>query len=176
MLAKTLKLQLKVNGENHELNLDPHRTLLDILRTELSLKGPKYGCGLAQCGACTVLVDGAPARACMMRVGQVRAREITTLEGLADPETRALHPVQEAFVIEEGAQCGYCLNGMVMSAVALLRQEPNPDEPRIRAALAHNLCRCGTHKEIIASVVRAAELLAQEQTHETIDAPEAARS
>lgn len=156
--AKTLHLQ--VNGTGHDLSVDPHRTLLDILRSELGLKGPKYGCGMAQCGACTVLVDGAPARACVMRAGQVRGRDVTTLEGLADRETGALHPVQAGFVAEEGAQCGYCLNGMVMSAVALLRQEPQPDAARIRAALTHNLCRCGTHKEIIASVQHAARLMA----------------
>ncbi|WP_323776512.1 (2Fe-2S)-binding protein [Leisingera sp.] len=160
MAGASKTLHLTVNGTDHELSLDPHRTLLDILRSELGLTGPKYGCGMAQCGACTVLVDGAPARACVMRAGKVGRREIITLEGLADRKTGDLHPVQAGFVAEEGAQCGYCLNGMVMSAVALLQQEPHPDEARIRAALAHNLCRCGTHKEIIASVLHAARLMA----------------
>lgn len=160
MAEATRAMHLRVNGSAHDLDLDPHRTLLDVLRSELGLKGPKYGCGMAQCGACTVLVDGAPARSCVLRVGKLGPRAVTTLEGLADPETGALHPVQAGFVAEEGVQCGYCLNGMVMSAVALLRQEPNPSAARIRAALAHNLCRCGTHAEILASVQRAAELLA----------------
>ena len=162
MTDVTTSLHLTVNGALRRLYVDPHRTLLDILRAELGLKGPKYGCGMAQCGACTVLVNGAPARACVMRAGKVGARAVTTLEGLADAETGALHPVQAAFVAEEGAQCGYCLNGMVMSAVALLRQDPNPDESQIRAALAHNLCRCGTHKEIVASVLHAARAMAAE--------------
>ncbi|MEN9063531.1 (2Fe-2S)-binding protein [Ponticoccus litoralis] len=160
MTDATGSTHLRVNGIDHDLDLDLHRSLLDVLRSELGLKGPKYGCGMAQCGACTVLVDGAPARACVLRVGKLGARSVTTLEGLADPETGALHPVQAGFVAEEGAQCGYCLNGMVMSAVALLRQKPNPSEACIRAALAHNLCRCGTHAEILASVQRAAALLA----------------
>ncbi len=162
MTDATPSLQLLVNGRDQALRVDPDRTLLDVLRNELGLKGPKYGCGMAQCGACTVLVDGAPARACVMRVGKLGARAVTTLEGLADAETGTLHPVQSGFVAEEGAQCGYCLNGMVMSTVALLRQDPAPTEARIRAALAHNLCRCGTHKEIIASVLRAAQLMAAE--------------
>ena len=160
MSGATRALHLAVNGKAHNLELDPHRTLLDVLRAELGLKGPKYGCGMAQCGACTVLIDGAPARACVLRVGKLAGRAVTTLEGLADPDTGALHPVQSGFIAEEGAQCGYCLNGMIMSAVALLRQDPRPSEARIRAALAHNLCRCGTHTEIVASVQRAAERLA----------------
>ena len=133
MAGATRATHLRVNGRTHDLDLDPHRTLLDVLRSELGLKGTKYGCGMAQCGACTVLVDGAPARSCVLRVGKLGARTVTTLEGLADPETGALHPVQAGFVAEEGAQCGYCLNGMVMSAVALLRQEPTPSAARFSA-------------------------------------------
>ncbi len=136
--------------------------LLDILRSELGLKGPKYGCGLAQCGACTVLVDGAPARACVLRAGLAEDREILTLEGLADPETGALHPVQEGFRQAEGAQCGYCLNGMVMTALALLRRNADPTPQEIRQALRHNICRCGAHLEIIASVQAAARLLREQ--------------
>lgn len=134
-------------------------SLLDLLREELGLNGPKYGCGLAQCGACTVLVDGAPARSCVLRAERVAGRAVTTLEGLADPATGALSPAQQAFQEMEGAQCGYCLNGMVMSATALLRDNDDPTEAEIRAALRHNLCRCGAHVEIVASVRRAAELL-----------------
>ncbi|MGE4371914.1 MAG: (2Fe-2S)-binding protein [Xanthobacter sp.] len=154
---------MSINGQSVQIDVDQRRPLLDVLREEVGLHGPKYGCGLAQCGACTVLVDGAPARACVLRACQVEGRAITTLEGLADAETGTLHPVQQGFVEAEGAQCGYCLNGMVMMAVALLDRNPNPDEAEIRAALRHNLCRCGTHKEIIASVRRAAELLASRQ-------------
>ncbi|MGQ3675434.1 (2Fe-2S)-binding protein [Xanthobacter sp. TB0139] len=158
-----MNIRLSINGQDVQIDTDQRRSLLDVLREEFGLHGPKYGCGLAQCGACTVLVDGAPARACVLRACQVEGRAITTLEGLADPETGALHPVQQGFVDAEGAQCGYCLNGMVMMAVALLDRNPNPDEAEIRAALRHNLCRCGTHKEIIASVRRAAELMASRQ-------------
>ena len=155
-------ITLNLNGTEHQLDADADTPLLWAIRDHAGLTGTKFGCGLAQCGACTVLVNGAPARACVMRAGKVGARAVTTLEGLADAETGALHPVQAAFVAEEGAQCGYCLNGMVMSAVALLRQDPNPDESQIRAALAHNLCRCGTHKEIVASVLHAARAMAAE--------------
>lgn len=156
-------LEFSVNGVPVATPAGRDRLLLDLLRDDLCLNGPKYGCGLAQCGACTVLVDGIPARACVLRAVHVRGREVTTLEGLADPETGALHPVQQGFLEAEGAQCGYCLNGMVMTAVALLAREPDPDEARIVEALRHNLCRCGTHREIIASVLRAAELLAAAQ-------------
>ncbi|MFV0243604.1 MAG: (2Fe-2S)-binding protein [Qingshengfaniella sp.] len=156
----THPVHLRVNDHLYDLTVDPDRSLLDVLRSELGLKGPKYGCGKAQCGACTVLVDGAPARACVLRVGKLGARGVTTLEGLTGPEPDTLHPVQAGFVAEEGAQCGYCLNGMIMSAVALLQQVPDPTEAEIRAALRHNLCRCGTHKEIIASVLRAAQMMA----------------
>ena len=114
---------------------------------------------MAQCGACTVLVDGRPARACVLRASRAANCQITTLEGLADAETGALSPVQQGFLECEGAQCGYCLNGMVMTATALLADNPCPSREEIRAALRHNLCRCGTHLEIIASVERAAELL-----------------
>ncbi|MGO4853541.1 (2Fe-2S)-binding protein [Phaeovulum sp. W22_SRMD_FR3] len=149
-----------LNDHPVDLTPDPHRTLLDVLRHDLGMNGPKYGCGLAQCGACTVLVDGVPARACVLRAARVADRRVTTLEGLADPETGALHPVQQGFVEAQGAQCGYCLNGMVMTAVALLERNPAPSEAEIRAGLRDNLCRCGTHQEIIASVRRAAEIMA----------------
>ncbi|OWV87590.1 ferredoxin [Rhizobium sp. R635] len=155
----TNTFELTVNGTAHLLQHPGERTLLEILRDEFGLKGAKYGCGKAQCGACTVLIDGSPARACVLRAKRAFGRVITTLEGLADPVTGALCPVQKAFLECEGAQCGYCLNGMVMTAVALLRNNPSPTRDDIRVALRHNLCRCGTHLEIIASVERAAELM-----------------
>lgn len=155
----TNALSLTVNGIVHPLENPGDRTLLDILRSELGLTGAKYGCGKAQCGACTVLVDGLPARSCVLRAKRAGSREITTLEGLADPVSGALSPVQQAFLECEGAQCGYCLNGMVMSATALLNSTPSPTRDDIRNAMRHNLCRCGTHLEIIASVERAAVLM-----------------
>ncbi len=158
------RLRFTLNGAEVAVDAAGERTLLDVLRSDLALNGPKYGCGMAQCGACTVLVDGAAARSCVLRAARVAGRRITTLEGLADPETGALHPVQRAFVEMQGAQCGYCLNGMVMTAVALLAREPAPDRARIREALRDNLCRCGTHVEIMASVERAAVLMAQDKT------------
>ena len=154
---KSNEIQFNINGINTVSSGDLDRTLLDCLRQEMGLKGPKYGCGLAQCGACTVLIDGVPARACVLRTCHAAGHDITTLEGLSDPETGKLHPVQEAFLEMEGAQCGYCTNGMVMSAIALLAQNPSPSEADIRLALRHNLCRCGAHTEIIASVKRAAQ-------------------
>ncbi|MDZ7864827.1 (2Fe-2S)-binding protein [Acidovorax sp.] len=158
---------LSVNGQPCELPAGTPgagATLLHVLRNDLSLNGPKYGCGLGQCGACTVLVDGVAARACVIPARGVAGREVTTLEGLparchgAGCEGR-LHPVQQAFVDEQAAQCGYCLNGMVMMAVALLERNPDPDEAAIRRELAGNLCRCGTHVEIIRAVQRAAVLV-----------------
>jgi len=150
---------LTINGEEWRLATDPNRMLLDVLRDELDLTGAKYGCGLAQCGACSVLIDGIPARACVLRARHAAGHSITTLEGLGDKPTGTLHAVQQGFVEMQGAQCGYCTNGMIISAVALLDQNPSPSEDDIRAALRHNLCRCGTHTEIIASVMRAAQLM-----------------
>jgi nicotinate dehydrogenase subunit A len=147
-------LQLQVNGAAHDLPVDPSTMLLYVLRNDLRLNGPKFGCGLGACGACTVLVDGAAVRACVTPAGRVAGRGIITLEGLGTPDRP--HPVQAAFIAEQAAQCGYCLNGMIMAVVALLAREPRPDEARIRRALRHNLCRCGTHIEILRAVQRAA--------------------
>jgi nicotinate dehydrogenase subunit A len=147
---------LRVNGRVHTLALPGHVPLLQALRDSLGLNGPKYGCGLGECGACTVLLDGVAARACCIPLAGVGDREVTTLEGLA--QGGVLHPVQQAFIDCQAAQCGYCLNGMVMGTVALLRQHPRPSDAQARAALSHNLCRCGTHLEILAAVQRAAEL------------------
>jgi nicotinate dehydrogenase subunit A len=149
---------LHVNGRSETLAVDGAAPLLAVLRNDLGLNGPKYGCGLGECGACTVLVDGVAARACTLPLAGVVGRAVTTLEGLADGG--ALHPVQRAFIETQAAQCGYCLNGMIMATVALLRRQPRPSDAQARAALSHNLCRCGTHLEILAAVQRAAQLLA----------------
>lgn len=153
-----LPVTLHVNGQAHALAVDGAEPLLGVLRNDLGLNGPKYGCGLGQCGACTVLVDGVAARACAMPVAGVAGRAVTTLEGLGS--LAAPHPVQQAFIDTQAAQCGYCLNGMVMATAALLRATPQPSDAQARAALSHNLCRCGTHLEILAAVQRAAVLVA----------------
>ena len=145
---------LRVNGARHALAVAPETPLLFILRNDLALNGPKYGCGLGECGACTVLIDDVAARACCLPVGLVEGREITTLEGLGTAEEP--HPVQAAFIAEEGAQCGYCLNGMIMTVVALLKRDPHPDDAAIKEALRYNLCRCGAHVEILRAARRAA--------------------
>jgi len=147
---------LRVNGRAHTLELDPDTPLLYVLRNDLQLNGPKFGCGLAQCGACTVLLDGTAIRSCVTPVAQARG-EITTLEGLGTPDRP--HPVQQAFIDEQAAQCGYCLNGMIMTTAALLARTPSPTEAEIRQALAGNLCRCGAHPRILRAVRRAAAAL-----------------
>ena len=128
---------------------------MHVLRNDLQLNGPKYGCGLGECGACTVLVDGIAARSCVIPAQGVTGREITTLEGLRSAE--ALHPVQQAFIDEQAAQCGYCLNGMIMMAAALLARNPDPSDEEVRRELSGNLCRCGTHVEIVRAVMLAAQ-------------------
>ena len=150
-------IALTVNGRAHALAVAPDAPLLNVLRNDLGLNGPKFGCGLGECGACSVLVDGVQARACVIPVGGVAGREVTTLEGLGSRD--ALHPVQQAFIECQAAQCGYCLNGMIMGTVALLRRYPRPTEAQVRDALAHNLCRCGAHLEILDAVRRASELM-----------------
>jgi nicotinate dehydrogenase subunit A len=152
-------VRLTVNGAVHEIDADPSALLLQVLRGMIGLSGPKYGCGLGQCGACLVLVDGKAARSCVLPLAAILDKEVTTLEGLA--VCGRLHAVQQAFIEAEGTQCGYCLNGMIMRTVALLRVMPRPTEPQIREALRHNLCRCGAHEEILASVRRAVALTAQ---------------
>jgi nicotinate dehydrogenase subunit A len=132
---------------------DPGQPLLYILRNQLSLTGPKFGCGLGQCGACTVLLDGKPVRSCVTPVSQVEKHSVTTIEGLGSPDKPDV--VQAAFIAEQAAQCGYCTNGMVMTAKALLSKTPKPTVEQIKTGLAGNLCRCGTHTRILSAVVRA---------------------
>lgn len=154
-----MPITLTVNGRAQLLPVSREASLLHVLRNDLGLNSPKYGCGLGQCGACTVWVDGVAARSCVIPAHGVEGREITTLEGLGSRHD--WHPVQKAFEDAQAAQCGYCLNGMVMQAAALLAREPNPSEDRIRAELSGNLCRCGTHVEIVRAVQLAALRLAE---------------
>ena len=145
---------LDVNGRTVSVAVDdPDTPLLYVLRNELGLHGPRFGCGLGQCGACTVHVDGAAVRSCVTPLSSVTGR-IVTLEGLGTPEK--LHPVQKAFIDEQAVQCGYCINGMIMQATALLGKNKHPSESEIKEALAENLCRCGTHVRIVRAVQRAA--------------------
>jgi nicotinate dehydrogenase subunit A len=152
-------VELTVNGRIHRVGVAPDTPLLYVLRNDLALNGAKFGCGLAQCGACTVLVDGKPVRSCSYPVDAVQGKSITTIEGLGTTERP--HPVQQAFIDEQAAQCGYCINGMVMAATALLKRNPHPDDTAIRQALAGNLCRCGTHARILRAVARAAREMAR---------------
>ncbi|MGF6607308.1 nicotinate dehydrogenase subunit A [Paraburkholderia sp. WSM4175] len=157
MTSRATQLVLKVNGATHVVSAAAQTPLLYLLRNDLALNGPKFGCGLGECGACTVLLDGMATRACVTTAEVALGREITTLEGLG---TRtALHPVQQAFIDEQAAQCGYCLNGMIMTAKALLDRDPHPTVATIQRELSRNLCRCGTHVEIVRAVQRAAQLL-----------------
>jgi nicotinate dehydrogenase subunit A len=145
---------LNVNGRSTTLDVPPETPLLYILRNDLELNGPKFGCGLAQCGACTVLVDGKPVRSCVATVASVARGRITTIAGLGTLER--LHPLQRAFIEEQACQCGYCGNGMVMAAKALLDRNPRPSERDVKAALNGHLCRCASHNRIVRAVRRAA--------------------
>jgi nicotinate dehydrogenase subunit A len=149
---------LTVNGVTRTLECAPDTPLLYALRNDLQLNGPKFGCGLAQCGACTVHLDGRPVRACTTPVGAAAGVSVMTIEGLGNAGQP--HPVQAAFIAEQAAQCGYCTNGMVMASAALLAGNRNPNDAEIRAALNGNLCRCGTHVRIVRAVKRAAKTLA----------------
>jgi nicotinate dehydrogenase subunit A len=145
---------LRVNGEARVVDVDPDTPMLYVLRDNLALKGPKFGCGLAQCGACVIHVDGEAARSCVLPVEAVKGRAVITLEGLGTSAKPS--KLQQAFIDEQAAQCGYCVNGMIMTSAALLAKNRNPSEADIRAVLADNLCRCGTHQRIVAAVKRAA--------------------
>ncbi len=148
-------IKLHVNGTLYPVTADPRASLLSVLRDQLDLTGTKYGCGEAQCGACTVLIDGHPRRSCITRVGTAAGRQITTIEGLE--QHGKLHPVQEAFLAEEAMQCAYCTSGMIMTAVAFLKANPSPTEEEIEHAMEGNICRCGTYPRILAAVQRAAQ-------------------
>jgi nicotinate dehydrogenase subunit A len=147
-------IRLNVNGAAHDVAAAPETALLYVLRNDLELNGPKYGCGLGECGACTVIIDGVAARSCVIPISGCVQRNILTLEGLGSREYP--DPVQAAFIEEQAAQCGYCLNGMIMTTKALLMRNPKPSEADVRQALQYNLCRCGAHVEILRAVMRAA--------------------
>jgi len=152
-----MTISLKVNGTVREVEADPATPLLYVLRDDLELNAAKYGCGLGQCGSCTVLVDGEATLSCVVPILALQEREITTLEGLGTAEEPA--PIQRAFIELQAAQCGYCIPGMMMSAQALLQRNPQPSDQDIRDALRTNLCRCGTHMRILAAIRRAGELM-----------------
>ena len=152
-----MTISLKVNGAMRSVPAEPDTPLLYVLRNDLALNGAKFGCGLSQCGACTVLIDGQAVRSCVTAVGSVSQAEITTIEGLGDVQHP--HPLQQAFIDEQAAQCGYCINGMIMTAKALLDRNPHPSEAEVREGLALNLCRCGTHNRIVRAVLRASKTM-----------------
>jgi nicotinate dehydrogenase subunit A len=148
-------IRLTVNGRIHDVAVAPDTPLIYVLRNDLELNSPKFGCGLGECGACTVLIDGVAARSCVIPVAACTQRSIITLEGLGSRERPDV--VQQAFIDEQAAQCGYCLNGMIMTAKALLDRNPHPSETEVLEALRYNLCRCGAHIEIVRAVLRASE-------------------
>lgn len=150
-MSKTI--HLKVNGQSHDVSVEPGTRLLYVLRDNLGLHGPKFGCGLSQCGACTIHLDGQAVRSCVLPVEAAEGHAVTTLEGLGTIEHP--DPLQQAFIDEQAVQCGYCINGMIMSTKALLDKNPKPTDSQIREALARNLCRCGTHIRILRAVKRA---------------------
>ena len=150
-------MALKVNGHDHQIDAAPDTPLLYVLRDELKLNAAKFGCGLGQCGACTVMVDGKAVLSCVTPLVLLEGKQVTTLEGLGTAEAPA--PIQRAFMEEQAAQCGYCIAGMMMRAQALLQRNPKPSDEQIRAELAPNLCRCGTHMRILRAVHRAAHLM-----------------
>lgn len=153
-------MEINVNGKMLPLsNVSADPPLLYILRNDLGLNGPKYGCGLGECGACTVLIDGVAARSCSIPLSGVQGKAITTLEGLGNEGQ--LHPVQQGFIDEQAAQCGYCANGMIMTLVALFERNPQASEDEIKNELAYNLCRCGTHLEILRAAEKARQLIAE---------------
>jgi aerobic-type carbon monoxide dehydrogenase small subunit (CoxS/CutS family) len=147
-------IELKINGTSRRVNVDAERSLLSVLRDELDLTGSKYGCGEGQCGACTVLIGGNPARSCITKVGAVAGKPIITIEGLESKT--GLHPLQQAFLEADAMQCGYCTSGMIVSGVALLNKNPNPSEDEIVRFMEGNVCRCGTYPRIVSAIIRAA--------------------
>lgn len=156
MLNGTIEIDLIINGAETRITAEAETPLLYILRNDLCLNSPKYGCGLGECGACAVLIDDHAARSCTVPIGALSGRSVTTLEGLGT--SASPHPVQAAFIENQAAQCGYCLNGMIIAIVALLKRTSSPGEDDIRQALRHHLCRCGTHMEILAAARAAAAM------------------
>jgi nicotinate dehydrogenase subunit A len=154
-------IRLTVNGGIHDVDAAPDTALLYVLRNDLRLNGPKYGCGLGECGTCTVLIDGVAARSCVIPISGCAQRDIVTLEGLGSRDRP--DPVQAAFIREQATQCGYCLNGMIMTTKALLKRSPHPSETEVLEALRYNLCRCGAHIEIMRAAMRAAGHVAEAQ-------------
>jgi aerobic-type carbon monoxide dehydrogenase small subunit (CoxS/CutS family) len=145
--------EFQVNGTTRRLEVEAERSLLSVLRDDLDLTGAKYGCGEGQCGACTVLIDGQPARSCLTKMSAVAGKQITTIEGLE--QNGRLHPLQEAFIATGAMQCGYCIPGMIMSGAGLLKKNPRPTEAEIQQAMERNICRCGTYPRIVAAVRQA---------------------
>jgi nicotinate dehydrogenase subunit A len=163
----TKEISLKVNGQTATIQADdPAMPLLYALRNDLGLHGPRFGCGLAQCGACTVHLNGEAVRSCVTPLSAVAGKNIVTLEGLGTSEK--LHPLQEAFIVEQAAQCGYCINGMIMQGASLLNKTAHPSVDEIKAALAGNLCRCGTHLRIVRAIQRAAGTQSRAQSRSQI--------
>ena len=152
---RNMATSLKVNGTSHSTPAEPDTPLLYVLRNDLFLVGAKFGCGLAQCGACTVLVDGKAVRSCVTPIGSLGNSEITTIEGLGTLDKP--HPLQKAFIDEQAAQCGYCINGMIMKGKEILDRKPQPTDAEVREGLAGHLCRCGTHNRIVAAFMRASK-------------------
>jgi nicotinate dehydrogenase subunit A len=152
------RISLQVNGKTQVLDVDPETPLLYVLRNDLQLNGPKFGCGLAQCGSCTVIINGNAIRSCVTPVSAAQNHSVTTLEGLGS--TKKMHKIQQAFVDEQAVQCGYCINGMIMTTKTLLDKNPKPTDAQIKEALAGNLCRCGTHIRILRAVKHASGQLA----------------
>jgi len=150
-----IAIEFTLNGKRINIAAEPETPLLEVLRNDIELNGPKFGCGLAQCGACAVLVDGESTRSCVTRVSEVAGRSITTLEGLGNADNP--HPLQQAFIDEQALQCGYCTNGIIITAAALLDKNQSPSRDEIKTALSGHLCRCGAHPRIIKAVQKAAQ-------------------
>jgi nicotinate dehydrogenase subunit A len=148
-------MTLKVNGQSHSVDVDPATPLLFVLSDDLALRGPKFGCGMGQCGSCTVIANGQATRSCSVAVGTMQGVEITTLEGLGTPEKP--HPLQKAFIDEQAAQCGFCLSGVILTAKAFLDQNPKAAEPQIRQAMSGVLCRCFTHARMLRAITKYAQ-------------------
>ncbi|MBV8552387.1 MAG: (2Fe-2S)-binding protein [Acidobacteriaceae bacterium] len=159
-----MAISFEVNGQQKTVDVDPKTPLLWVLRDTLNLTGTKYGCGIAACGACTVHIDGEPARSCSYPVSGVAGKKITTIEGLSSSRT---HPVQQAWIAEQVPQCGYCQSGQIMTAVAFLKKNPSPTAAQVDDAMSNNICRCGTAQRIRAAVLRAADLMGNAKNSST---------